>query len=231
MSLLEEVTASLATLSEEQVSEQVQLHLRLQRSLAISDGDGDGDGDGDYDSDGDPVGAEGIEVVAGFIERIVSRTEVTVTNLQLRLEHREHVCSGGDGDEDGDGDGRIRTSSVTILVPWLAYGDADENSDGDGNVAPSFNYVKLIRFHDFRVSLLDHPHSHPHTIVFGDPNQQCSIRIRASLADAEQSRVDFSCFIQSLRMMSSPTQVCHHHCPSPSPSQSPSPSPSPHLFQ
>ena len=165
------------------------------RRTAPEDGDEDGEADGDEDvgsarsEDGEAVTGDvasaGLAVVASFLERLVSTTELSVEDVTISVEvpYREEE----------------RVIALSLHVNSLSYSDLPallRPQPPPTASGPQFSYRKRVAVHGFRVTLAqplrdstgaeDDERGREHTIAHADVDQQCEVRLRVDIAGEQR---------------------------------------------
>ena len=248
-SILNAVKAEMQSLDRQELLQHVRLHQQLSKA-SVSKKSKHGNDNPDNidpmdddidianradDTDADPravgeqsddISSSGLKMVASFLERLISRTEVNMQDVHIKIEnpHRDGLTS----------------TLLAIHIPTIVYSDMSPATDeiktaekSSTTAGPVFAYDKEIRFRGFRVdinelatqqSLLAASYtsiasdvtnmsvpSKPTTIAIGDVDVDCVIELKinlvdTSLATAAAPKVTSRCFIRSLRTLLTP----HH---------------------
>ena len=195
-------------------------------------GGGAADGEEGGKAEGD-VATAGLQVVASFLERLVSTTEVAVEDVAVTLD-----CPHPTEDE--------RTAQLTLHISRLAYSDlpsllrpqlsdppspsssSSSSSRPSSLFGPSFAYSKRVAVHGLRVTLSEplrdstgaesDEGGRPRTIAHADVEQQCEVRLSVDMkgggtgegekaADGGRATVEAAVHLRSLRALLTPHQL------------------------
>ena len=189
-------------------------------------GGGSVDGEETGNAEGD-VATAGLQVVASFLERLVSTTEVTLEDVALTVD-----CPHPTEDE--------RSVQLTLHISRVAYSDLPSllrppppdppspSSLPSSLFGPSFAYAKRVAVHGLRVTLSEplrdstgaesDEGGRPRTVAHADVDQQCEVRLSVDMkggataegeraADGGRATVEAAVHLRSLRALLTPHQL------------------------
>ena len=176
-----------------------------------------GDEGKEEDADED-IAAAGLRVVASFIERVVSMTEVTMDDITIALD-----CPLSSGNDEQP---QPRTVRLELHIPSLEYCDmsraatlsssssSSPSSAGSASLpplsaGPLFSYSKLIRLHGFHLTLRT-PDGEQLTIAHADVGQQCDVKVKVRMLDGG-TVADTDIDVSSVRALLAPRQLSALH--------------------
>ena len=177
----------------------------------------------DEEADED-IAAAGLRVVASFIERVVSMTEVTMDDITVAID-----CPVDSSDEQFQHSPSPPASvQLELHIPSLEYCDlsraaslsSSSVSSASGtagtpaslpplSAGPVFSYSKLIRLHGFHLSLRT-ADGERLTIAHADVGQQCDVRVKVRMLDGG-TVADTEVDVSSMRALLAPRQLSALH--------------------
>ena len=158
------------------------------------------------------IAAAGLRVVASFIERVVSMTEVSMDDITISLE-----CPIADSSPQQAATRPQPTVRLEMHIPSLEYCDMSRAASPPSDIntvpaslpplsaGPVFSYSKLIRLHGFHLTLRT-PDGEQLTVAHADVGQQCDVRVKVRMLDGRtvaETEVD----VGSLRALLAPRQL------------------------